>query len=80
MWTSSINLAAAGAVKKKGAKLGPIVEKKILPVETDTEKLVNYVCGSNILVKGEDIKVSCFMSSLIIDKATMWWIKINNFS
>lgn len=48
---------AVGAVKKKGVKMGPIVEKKVLPVETDAEKLVNYVCGSNIYVKGEDIKV-----------------------
>lgn len=44
--------------KKKLGKLGPIVEKKVLPVETDTNKLVNYVCGSNLLVKGEDIKVT----------------------
>uniref|UniRef100_A0A336KGG8 Large ribosomal subunit protein mL54 n=1 Tax=Culicoides sonorensis TaxID=179676 RepID=A0A336KGG8_CULSO len=51
--------AAAGGLKggKKGGKLGPIVEKKVLPVETDAEKLVNYVCGSNINVKGEDIKL-----------------------
>lgn len=43
---------------KKPGKLGPVVEKKIIPVETDTQKLVNYVCGSNIYIKGEDIKVS----------------------
>jgi len=34
-----------------------VVEKKIMPVETDTQKLVNYVCGSNIYIKGEDIKI-----------------------
>lgn len=45
---------------KKGGKLGPVVEKKIMPVETDPQKLVNYVCGSNINIKGEDIKVSFF--------------------
>lgn len=39
-------------------KLGPVVEKKIMPVETDPQKLVNHVCGSNIYTKGEDIKVS----------------------
>lgn len=45
-------------VGKKAGKLGPIVEKKVLPVETDPQKLVNYVCGSNIYIKGEDVKVS----------------------
>lgn len=44
-------------VGKKGGKLGPVVEKKIMPVETDPQKLVNFVCGSNILIKGEDVKV-----------------------
>lgn len=33
------------------------MEKKILPVETDAEKLVNYVCGSNIYKQGEDVKL-----------------------
>lgn len=42
---------------KKGGKLGPVVEKKVMPVETDANKLVNYVCGSNILIKGEELKV-----------------------
>ncbi|XP_072946412.1 large ribosomal subunit protein mL54 [Epargyreus clarus] len=54
--------SAAGGVlglgrgKKKMGKLGPM-EKKELPVETDPEKLVNYVCGSNIYVTGEDVKL-----------------------
>ena len=39
----------------KGA--GPTLEKKVLPVETDPHKLVNYVCGSNINKEGEDIKL-----------------------
>lgn len=39
-------------------KMGAVVEKKVMPVETDPQKLVNFVCGSNILTKGEDIKVS----------------------
>ncbi|KAJ9594907.1 hypothetical protein L9F63_013798 [Diploptera punctata] len=43
--------------KKKMAKIGSIVEKKIIPVETDPHKLVNYVCGSNLLREGEDIKL-----------------------
>lgn len=42
---------------KKVGKMGPVVEKKIMPVETDPVKLVNYVCGSNIYTKGEDVKV-----------------------
>lgn len=33
------------------------MEKKEIPVETDANKLVNYVCGSNIMKTGEDIKV-----------------------
>lgn len=43
--------------KKKLGKVGPIMEKKVLPVETDVNRLVNYVCGSNIYKTGEDIKV-----------------------
>ncbi|XP_037035685.1 39S ribosomal protein L54, mitochondrial [Bradysia coprophila] len=42
---------------KKLGKMGPIAEKVIIPVETDTHKLVNYVCGSNINKTGEDIKI-----------------------
>ncbi|XP_073845185.1 mitochondrial ribosomal protein L54 [Musca autumnalis] len=47
---------AAKKLKKLG-KLGPIMEKKVIPVETDANKLVNYVCGSNIYKTGEDIKL-----------------------
>jgi len=43
--------------KKKFSKLGPVMEKKVIPVETDTQKLVNYVCGSNLLKEGEDVKL-----------------------
>lgn len=42
---------------KVGGKMGAVAEKKVMPVETDPHKLVNYVCGSNIYVKGEDVKV-----------------------
>lgn len=55
---------ALGSKKKKLGKLGPIVEKKVLPVETDPAKLINYVCGSNINKKGEDIKVFFMWSAL----------------
>nr|CAG4645289.1 EOG090X0KWJ [Leptodora kindtii] len=41
----------------KGAKLGPVVEKRKIPVETDPEKLVNFVCGSNVLKQGQDIQL-----------------------
>ncbi|KAM8712427.1 hypothetical protein ACLKA7_012872 [Drosophila subpalustris] len=49
--------AGAGGKKKKLGKLGPIMEKKIIPVETDANKLVNYVCGSNYMKTGEDVKI-----------------------
>lgn len=45
-----------GRGKKKAGKISAM-EKKELPVETDSEKLVNYVCGSNIYLTGEDVKV-----------------------
>jgi hypothetical protein len=48
---------ALGKKSTKLGKLGPVVEKKVLPVETDPKKLVTYVCGSNIKTTGEDIKV-----------------------
>src|SRR5437870_7474620 len=44
--------------KKAAAKLtaaGPNREK--LPVVTDPDRLVNYVCGSNFYTTGEDIKL-----------------------
>lgn len=47
-----------GAMKKKKAgKVGPVMEKKVLPVETDPIKLVSYVCGSNIFKTGEDVRI-----------------------
>lgn len=33
------------------------MEKKEIPVETDVNKLVNYVCGSNVLKTGQDVKL-----------------------
>lgn len=41
--------------KKKLGKLGPMMEKKVMPVEEDTNKLVNFVCGSNINKTGPDV-------------------------
>ncbi|EFX82028.1 hypothetical protein DAPPUDRAFT_49671, partial [Daphnia pulex] len=38
-------------------KLGSVVQKIVLPVETDPVKLVNYVCGSNILKEGKDVEL-----------------------
>lgn len=43
--------------KKLGGKGGPILEKTELPVETDAQKLVKFVCGSNILKEGQDIEL-----------------------
>lgn len=37
--------------------MGQVLEKKVLPVETDPYKLINFVCGSNILKEGKDIEV-----------------------
>ncbi|GBP67832.1 39S ribosomal protein L54, mitochondrial [Eumeta japonica] len=54
--------SAAGGVlglgkgKKKVGKLGT-VEKSVLPVESDPERLVSHVCGSNIYIQGEDVKI-----------------------
>jgi large subunit ribosomal protein L54 len=45
------------ASKKKIGKLGPMLEKKIIPVEEDANKLVSHVCGSNILKEGVDMQV-----------------------
>lgn len=50
-------MLGASMKKKKVGKLGPVVEKKVLPVETDPVKLVNYVCGSNIYKIGEDVPI-----------------------
>lgn len=43
--------------KKKLGKLGPATEKKILPVETDPQKLVTHCCGLNIYNTGEEVKL-----------------------
>lgn len=58
----SAKKAAAASAKTKIGKAGPIVEKITFPAEKDVNKLVNYVCGSNIYTEGEDIKVcrGCF--------------------
>lgn len=34
------------------------MEKVKVAAETDTKRLANYVCGSNIYLEGEDVKVS----------------------
>ncbi|XP_050295148.1 39S ribosomal protein L54, mitochondrial [Anthonomus grandis grandis] len=52
------SVSMLGMKKKKVGKSGPIAEKKVLPVETDPEKLVNYCCGANIFKTGEEIKLA----------------------
>nr|CAG4644487.1 EOG090X0KWJ [Lepidurus arcticus] len=47
-------LAGLGGKKGKAGKLGPMLEKKKIPVETDPQKLVTFVCGSNVLKTGGD--------------------------
>lgn len=46
-----------GKSKKKITKGGPVLERFEFPVETDAKKLVNFVCGSNILKEGQDVEV-----------------------
>lgn len=55
--TTGVSMVGGALKKKKMGKLGPMAEKKIMPVESDVNKLVNYVCGSNIYKTGEDIKI-----------------------
>ncbi|XP_067002034.1 large ribosomal subunit protein mL54 [Anabrus simplex] len=43
--------------RKKVGKLGPVMEKKVLPVEKDPNILVNFVCGSNLNKEGQDIQL-----------------------
>ncbi|XP_063225920.1 large ribosomal subunit protein mL54 [Bacillus rossius redtenbacheri] len=55
--TDTIGIASLGKSKKKLGKIGPMVEKKVLPVETDPHKLANFVCGSNLMKEGCDIPI-----------------------
>lgn len=43
--------------KKSKKILTAAVEKKELPVEKDVNKLLTYVCGTNICKEGEDVKI-----------------------
>nr|SVE76792.1 EOG090X0KWJ [Daphnia longispina] len=54
-----LSVGGLGAKKagKAGGKLGAVVQKIVLPVETDAVKLVNNVCGSNILKEGKDVEL-----------------------
>ncbi|CAL8126055.1 unnamed protein product [Orchesella dallaii] len=47
----------AGLGKKKLGKAGPMLEKKVLSVETDPVKLVNNCCGLNFKQEGEEVKL-----------------------
>lgn len=51
---AGVSMIGGALKKKKLGKLGPVMEKKVLPVETDPEKLVKYVCGTNIYKTGEN--------------------------
>ncbi|KAL7052541.1 hypothetical protein ACKWTF_004901 [Chironomus riparius] len=55
---ASVAGGAKGLGKKLGGKVGgAVVEKKVMPVVTDPKRLVNYCCGSNYFVEGEDVKI-----------------------
>lgn len=43
--------------KKKLGKVGPVTEKRVLPVETDPQKLTTYCCGANFHKTGEEVKL-----------------------
>ncbi|KRT79010.1 hypothetical protein AMK59_7514, partial [Oryctes borbonicus] len=55
--TGGVSMVGGMLKKKKAGKAGPTMEKKILPVETDPQKLVNFVCGSNIYKEGQDVQI-----------------------
>ncbi|XP_017771669.1 PREDICTED: 39S ribosomal protein L54, mitochondrial [Nicrophorus vespilloides] len=55
--SGGVSMVGGALKKKKMGKMGPAVEKKVLPVETDPKKLVSIVCGSNIFKTGEDVKI-----------------------
>ncbi|RZF45614.1 hypothetical protein LSTR_LSTR010565 [Laodelphax striatellus] len=51
------NIASLGKGKKLKGGAAP-VEKKRLPVETDVNKLVSFLCGSNLMKEGgQDIQL-----------------------
>lgn len=52
----TIQVKNYAVVDKKKVVKGP-KQKIELPVEEDVNKLLNYVCGSNIYKQGEDIKL-----------------------
>ncbi|XP_008201136.2 large ribosomal subunit protein mL54 [Tribolium castaneum] len=55
--TGSVSMIGGALKKKKLGKMGPVMEKKVIPVETDPQKLVKFVCGSNIYTTGQDIEL-----------------------
>lgn len=61
--TSTLMGLGKGKKAAGGGKAGAPLEKVVLPVETDIHKLVNYCCGANYHVKGEEVKVSTFYHS-----------------
>ncbi|GAB1602490.1 39S ribosomal protein L54, mitochondrial-like [Argonauta hians] len=52
------NTCIRNAKKLAGVKMSAQpVKKEKLPVETDVDKIVNYVCGANIIEGSEMIKI-----------------------
>lgn len=56
-WSFVAKTGKAAGGKGKGGK-GIVLSDYKIPVEKDTQRLVDYVCGSNINEEGEDIKVN----------------------
>ncbi|KAL6255477.1 hypothetical protein P5V15_013813 [Pogonomyrmex californicus] len=56
--TKNYAVIRPGAKKLGVKKMSVTVEKKLLPVETDVNRLLTHVCGTNIYKKGEeDVKL-----------------------
>nr|XP_012227662.1 PREDICTED: 39S ribosomal protein L54, mitochondrial isoform X2 [Linepithema humile] len=57
MLDQSFFITVRSGVKKTKKTTVVTLEKKLLPVEKDVNRLVTYVCGTNINKEGEDIKI-----------------------
>ncbi|CAH0550352.1 unnamed protein product [Brassicogethes aeneus] len=55
--SAGVSMLGGALKKKKLGKVGPVAEKRVLPVETDPNRLVKYACGTNIYKTGEDVEL-----------------------
>ena len=56
-WISQLLFIAIAGLGAKKGKSKQENTKITLAVETDAKKLVNYVCGSNLMQTGEDVQI-----------------------